>query len=636
MINQRNFYNSIFNWNYLIKNGYFDFKNTSIWYRGEIQNEYGQDDVIDPTYFNLDDILREDVLSKVKNQVYIDYPQGSRIVDSREVTLSIGTHIKKNHNKVPATSPIIFNIPKDDGTKRKLKFPNIYAYFAVISVLVNNKNYIIRRLVEDKNSTSRFFNIRPYTFERTKDIQEKLLDGYRYFYKTDLSTFFHTFYTHTIAWIVNSKSLTKKVRCLNYLGNLLDSVIESEQDQETHGVPTGNLATRIIIEYCMTFLDEELNNSFKKFDISFHRYVDDFIFAFNEEKDLAVIKKTMNNIVSRYELNINGRKSVKVDYHDLHKNSQLIGYFDKIEISEKTKAKKLKKYIIKYINLAENEKLMGVKGTQKLVFTGLTYFLQEYRNKEIQKNILLALSLRLERNEATILDRLAEIAYLDSRVGIYYIRFIEKALRIERRIGSNILSSYFHAQYDNLEFRKKFEDRFCKQIYNNRNQDYYNFLVITKKVGCHLSRNAVVSGFDIASRDDVKLDDFSAILMLENYLSQVRHSQDLSDYKKLLMKLQQLLALEIQSNYFTNEHWLLRYQLLYLYITNNGYKKAVDQYYEEEHIKDKYQVLNIERCKHYTGYEINNGSKIDNFFFYLLTHRVSFTDINKLYKSNDL
>lgn len=47
MISQRNFYNSIFNWNYLIKNGYFDFKNTSIWYKGEIQNEYGQDDVID-------------------------------------------------------------------------------------------------------------------------------------------------------------------------------------------------------------------------------------------------------------------------------------------------------------------------------------------------------------------------------------------------------------------------------------------------------------------------------------------------------------------------------------------------------------------------------------------------------------
>ena len=298
MINQRNFYNSIFNWNYLIKNGYFDFKNTSIWYKVEIQNEYGQDDVIDPTSFNLNDILREGILAKVKNQVYIDYPQDSRIVDSREISSNIGTAIKKNKNKVPATSPIIFNIPKDDGTKRKLKFSNIYAYFAVISVILNNKEYIIQRLMNDKNSTSHFFNIRPYTFERTKDIQEKLLCGYQYFYKTDLSTFFHTFYTHTIAWIVNSKQLTKKVRDLNYFGNLLDSVIETEQDQETHGVPTGNLAT------------------------------------YNDEKDLAVIKKAMNNIVNRYELNINGRKSIKINYYDLRKNdvyprvgNQLWGYF---------------------------------------------------------------------------------------------------------------------------------------------------------------------------------------------------------------------------------------------------------------------------------------------------------------------
>lgn len=114
MIGQKNFYNSIFNWNYLIKNGYFDFKNTSIWYKGEIQNEYGQDDVIDPTYFNLDDILREDILPKVTNQVYINYPQGSRIVDSREITSNIGTIIRKKRIEVPPTSPIIFNIPKDD------------------------------------------------------------------------------------------------------------------------------------------------------------------------------------------------------------------------------------------------------------------------------------------------------------------------------------------------------------------------------------------------------------------------------------------------------------------------------------------------------------------------------------------
>ena len=48
MISQERFYDSIFTWQYLIRNGYFDYRNSNALYKGEVSNDYGRDDIIDP------------------------------------------------------------------------------------------------------------------------------------------------------------------------------------------------------------------------------------------------------------------------------------------------------------------------------------------------------------------------------------------------------------------------------------------------------------------------------------------------------------------------------------------------------------------------------------------------------------
>lgn len=170
----------------------------------------------------------------------------------------------------------------------------------------------------------------------------------------------------------------------------------------------------------------------------------------------------------------------------------MIGYFDNLKLKKEIKIKDIQDYLRSYIRIAETEQFNGIKGSNKLIFTGIEFWLQKYnrstnKNVIIQKKMLLALTYKLEQNEATVLDQLFEIAFLDSRVGIYYIRFVEKLFKLEKRLHSTIISNYFKIQFSNISFRKKYENRITKYVQNNKNQAYYNLIVILKKTGNYLS-----------------------------------------------------------------------------------------------------------------------------------------------------
>src|ERR1700756_3777444 len=57
--------------------------------------------------------------------------------------------------------------------------------------------------------------------------------------KSDLSRFYHSVYTHALAWAVHGKSIAKKNRSYALLGNRLDLLSRNGQDGQTIGVPVG-------------------------------------------------------------------------------------------------------------------------------------------------------------------------------------------------------------------------------------------------------------------------------------------------------------------------------------------------------------------------------------------------------------
>lgn len=237
------FYSRILSWDNLVKKGSFDITK-------DIKDR-DIESVQDNPYAKYGSLFAGDFDMKalVKNKNTFNY---------------VKKYTNSNLKKEIPTIPILYTVPKDKKTRRQFKYPNFYSYCLSINVILNseNKKKIIDSLIKDKHSMSNFFGYSPYNYQLTHRIQDYILIGHSNFFKTDFTNFYPSFYSHAIAWLTMGKNHAKKCRKYKYLGNQLDKVIELEQDGETHGVPTGNLVTRIIVEYAMSFFDKELESKF--------------------------------------------------------------------------------------------------------------------------------------------------------------------------------------------------------------------------------------------------------------------------------------------------------------------------------------------------------------------------------------
>lgn len=230
-----NLYNTIFDESFLIQHGYYDggIKKTNrpssideIYYE-----EYAQPETFYLKLLNLDDLKKLNKQNSLRNFFSSD-----------------------NRENID-TEPIYFNVPKSNYVRREYKMPNIYSYLELVYFLVDNKDKFIDVFKTNKYSTSKFFNVLNFNFPFTKKIESRLLFGGTNILSLDLSNFYHTLYTHSIPWVVEGKQNSKKNKTTGF-ANTLDKIIQHCQYGETHGIPTGNICSRIIAEFYMCHIDQ--------------------------------------------------------------------------------------------------------------------------------------------------------------------------------------------------------------------------------------------------------------------------------------------------------------------------------------------------------------------------------------------
>jgi hypothetical protein len=97
--------------------------------------------------------------------------------------------------------------------------------------------------------------------------------------KSDVARFFHSIYTHALAWAAHGKAPAKKNRSLTLLGNRLDLFSRNAQDGETIGIPVGPETSRILAELIGAGIDRRIaqESNLKSADCT--RFVDDFAFG---------------------------------------------------------------------------------------------------------------------------------------------------------------------------------------------------------------------------------------------------------------------------------------------------------------------------------------------------------------------
>ncbi|MCG1242876.1 RNA-directed DNA polymerase [Staphylococcus epidermidis] len=275
-------YDDLFSTNFLINYGYFDITPKNNQDITDL-NSYGKSDAFYLKIFNMSKLAE-----------YIS--------DNPFYTMKMF-----NDKKVYSTEPITFTIPKSNISRREYKIPNIYSYLNLMFFIQKNKEEFKRIFLANKFSTSKFFSLADFDFKFTDNLKKTLLFGGNHILNVDLSNFYHSLYTHSIPWVIMGKKNAKKERDKGF-SNKLDKLIASCQYNQTHGIPTGNILSRIISELYMCYIDSEMENK----GYRYARYVDDISFPFNFEEEKDKFYRDFNKLCMKYELKINKNKISKI------------------------------------------------------------------------------------------------------------------------------------------------------------------------------------------------------------------------------------------------------------------------------------------------------------------------------------
>ena len=141
--------------------------------------------------------------------------------------------------------------------------------------------------------------------------KDLILDAkhYQFIARTDITNFYSSIYTHSIAWALHGRDEALEDRELNLFGNKIDKLIQYANDGRTNGIPIGSVLSDLIAEIILSKIDK--NTSEELIDINFLavRFKDDYRILCNSEADAEKILKTLGKNLSAYNLSINENKT---------------------------------------------------------------------------------------------------------------------------------------------------------------------------------------------------------------------------------------------------------------------------------------------------------------------------------------
>lgn len=236
----------------------------------------------------------------------------------------------KWHNKI--SEPSVFSIPKNGIGRRMLSIINPYSFYNLASFLTSDSVYANLQKVCKQSSVSLSRpkrcddpNKRAIT-PSCKSVSEfQTIKLYRGLYKRvelkiDISCFYSTIYTHAITWMMVGKIKAKEIwrgrlttkgytcgdKNLDNLynqANQIDTLIESCQEKQTHGIPVGPDTSFIIAETLLCHIDNNIQNKFP--DIQGCRYYDDWFFYVDTHDDAKRLLRIVIDTLGEFGLEVN-------------------------------------------------------------------------------------------------------------------------------------------------------------------------------------------------------------------------------------------------------------------------------------------------------------------------------------------
>lgn len=574
-------YYDLFSTNFLINYGYFDITPKNNQDITDL-NSYGKSDAFYLKIFNMSKLAE-----------YIS--------DNPFYTMKMF-----NDKKVYSTEPITFTIPKSNISRREYKIPNIYSYLNLMFFIQKNKEEFKRIFLANKFSTSKFFSLADFDFKFTDNLKKTLLFGGNHILNVDLSNFYHSLYTHSIPWVIMGKKNAKKERDKGF-SNKLDKLIASCQYNQTHGIPTGNILSRIISELYMCYIDSEMENK----GYRYARYVDDISFPFNFEEEKDKFYRDFNKLCMKYELKINDKKTEINDFPYIHTQNKdfIFNYFKNYSSDSKEET-----WIIgikNFIDLCIDEERKGNKGAIKCIFPVIE---NTFKYKKINKN------------------KISKIfGYTNNITKFNILQFILDLSLKDSKLTNRCLSllNYLAVKMDD----KKVVSKQVKQYFRNRNEEIKNLLVFYNKNDYHQETYQILVyiveyDVDILLKKNVlnllneNTDNLSLSLLTIIYLRKPWRIES------LLKKIDDLFKNSKDSypekiGVMSQNLWYFRYFIYYLIKENVIPKDKINSYCNSQSYRSNQKGYKSDLNWRY----INSNDAVDEFFNELLEEKVPLIDL---------
>lgn len=586
-----NIYNELFTPEYLIRFGYFSYRKNKD--TNSNNDEYFNTETF-YKMFNLDDFSIHSI--EILEQIMATRLQG-----------------RPDFIDKTWTEPIYFNIPKKGLVRRQYKLPNLYSYTILVKFMCENKDNFINIFLNNKLSISKYFDSPKYKYETIERIKSRLLQSGNKQLHLDLSNFYHTLYTHSIPWMIMGKENAKSNRGKGFANNL-DSLIQACQYGETHGIPTGNVPSRIIAELFMCYFDKDLvSKGFK-----YARYVDDFTFVYSLENEKEEFMEQVNLLCREYNLYLNTEKTEIEDFPQNNQRSKsvIFNFFDSHNFTN-IDLKKQRNLIYDYIDLCITEESIGNKGALKIIFSGLLrniIYKGNFTEKEIDDLFLFEEPRTLYSLLEKILDVSIKSPGLTNKfMDLFENLFTNSKLRTKAK---KVVQKYFKENQESLKKKILYSKK------NNFSQEFYQILLYITQFD--IDTSSVFRKKDILSLIDNRVDDFSLCLLVVIYIKRKLSLKD------LLHKINELLAesnrLFKNRSRFSGKFWFFRYFIYYL-IQNDIIKHSeVRKFHKNNNFPiSKKRGYKSELNSKYI-FRQGNQQNINKFYEELLSRNISLVD----------
>lgn len=238
-------------------------------------------------------------------------------------------------SKYNASKATVYSISKGKLSRRFLQIPNpkhfsilsekIVSrwpdYEAVFRLSEYSQSYPIPETEIDKRSVSTFSkSVAEFRNSLLKTSIDKLIEV-----RVDISKFYPTIYTHSIAWALLGKDKAKhyfkekdNLDALIASGDTdaqlykyaesVDIALRACQERQSIGIPIGPDTSHIIAEIVACRIDNILKTRLSSLDLKACRYYDDFYLYVSSKDEADKVLKSLQLILSEFQLEINEAK----------------------------------------------------------------------------------------------------------------------------------------------------------------------------------------------------------------------------------------------------------------------------------------------------------------------------------------